>query len=154
MKINGKEYDIGPRANLRDANLRAADLWDANLQNADLRAADLWGANLQNAGLWGANLRDARYAISQILLARWGSVSDALCTQLMRLDAEALPNGSRRMTEWANGGECPLSHSRYDRVAVFAEKKEAWKPGRPWSLWRIWRTLAAEKNVKISEENE
>ena len=42
-------------ADLRAANLQEADLWSANLQGADLREADLWAANLQGADLWGAN---------------------------------------------------------------------------------------------------
>ena len=136
--INGTEYEIGPTSYLSGANLRNADLRDAYLRDANLR---------------DAYLRGARYSIPQILLAQWGTVSDDLCRQLMRLDAEALPSGSRLMTAWANGGACPLSSGRYERAALFHERKECWKPGRPWSLWRIWRTLAAEKGVKIDGVN-
>ena len=39
----------GARANLRDANLRGADLCGANLRHADLRGADLCGADLRDA---------------------------------------------------------------------------------------------------------
>ena len=46
-------------ANLRDANLCRADLRDANLCGADLRGADLCRANLRDADLCRANLRDA-----------------------------------------------------------------------------------------------
>ncbi len=54
----------GKRANLRAANLRAADLAGANLRDADLAGANLrdallTGANLRDANLTGANLRDA-----------------------------------------------------------------------------------------------
>ena len=50
--------------NLRDANLRGADLLSANLQGANLqganlRGADLLSANLQGAYMQGANLRGA-----------------------------------------------------------------------------------------------
>ena len=154
-------------ANLRGADLRSANLWSADLRHADLRSANLWSAylwraylwradlgraNLENADLRHANLRSAIYTIPQVLLANWGIVSDNLCTRLMRLDAEALPGGSAAMTAWAAGGMCPLeaTDGQYQRVALFREKRELWTPGRPWSLWRIWRTLAAEKGVKIS----
>ena len=52
--INGKEYEIGP-----DANLWRADLWRADLTGADLRGADLTGADLTDADLRGAYLTDA-----------------------------------------------------------------------------------------------
>jgi hypothetical protein len=47
------------RANLRDANLRYADLRYANLRDANLRYADLRYANLSDANLCNANLSDA-----------------------------------------------------------------------------------------------
>ena len=46
-------------ANLRNADLEDANLWDVNLRNADLEDANLGGANLRDANLGGANLRDA-----------------------------------------------------------------------------------------------
>jgi uncharacterized protein YjbI with pentapeptide repeats len=49
----------GERANLRDADLRYADLSGANLRNADLIVADLSGAYLRDADLRGADLRGA-----------------------------------------------------------------------------------------------
>jgi hypothetical protein len=49
----------GKRANLREADLRGADLGGADLREADLRGADLGGANLRRADLGGANLRRA-----------------------------------------------------------------------------------------------
>ena len=46
-------------ADLCDANLRGADLCGANLCDADLRGANLRGADLCGADLCGANLRNA-----------------------------------------------------------------------------------------------
>ena len=43
-------------ANLREANLREADLWGADLRGANLREANLWGADLRGANLREANL--------------------------------------------------------------------------------------------------
>jgi hypothetical protein len=47
----------GVRANLREANLREADLSGANLRGADLREANLSWADLRGADLREANLR-------------------------------------------------------------------------------------------------
>lgn len=62
--INGKEYEVGPGADLsgadlRNADLRGADLDGADLTRADLTRADLWRANLQGAYLRNANLSGA-----------------------------------------------------------------------------------------------
>ncbi|EGL2814464.1 pentapeptide repeat-containing protein [Salmonella enterica] len=46
-------------ADLRDADLRDANLCGADLRDADLCDANLCGAGLCGAGLCGANLRDA-----------------------------------------------------------------------------------------------
>ena len=46
-------------ADLREADLRWANLGGANLRGADLRWANLGGANLRGADLSGANLRGA-----------------------------------------------------------------------------------------------
>ena len=46
-------------ANLREADLRGADLCGSSLLSADLRGADLRGANLCGASLLNANLRGA-----------------------------------------------------------------------------------------------
>ncbi|MFN6565846.1 pentapeptide repeat-containing protein [Dendronalium sp. ChiSLP03b] len=50
-------------ANLRDADLTSADLWDADFRNADLRGvnfsrADLWNTNFRNTDLSNADLWD------------------------------------------------------------------------------------------------
>ena len=147
-------------ANLWSANLSSADLWSANLNSANLWSANLWSANLssanlsdanlRSANLWSADLSYAKYNISSMLLASWGDVSDVLCTNLMRLDAESIPDGNRLMSIWAKGGNCPYKDIRYNRVASFEENKKLWKPGRPMSLWNIWKMLAKENNIKIS----
>ena len=46
-------------ANLREADLRGSDLHGANLSGADLREADLHGANLHGANLRGSDLHGA-----------------------------------------------------------------------------------------------
>ncbi|EAY9565147.1 hypothetical protein BA086_05640 [Salmonella enterica] len=55
--------ESGSRANLRDADLRDANLCDANLRDADLRGADLCDANLCGANLRGADLPDLTFVI-------------------------------------------------------------------------------------------
>ena len=50
---------IKERADLRDANLRDANLCGADLRSANLYGANLCGANLCDANLYGADLRDA-----------------------------------------------------------------------------------------------
>ena len=59
IELNGKEYNIEPCANLREANLQGANLQGANLQRADLQNANLQGADLQRADLQRANLQGA-----------------------------------------------------------------------------------------------
>ena len=59
-----KNEEGGEKADLRDADLRGANLWGADLQGANLQGADLRGANLRDAdlrgaNLWGADLRGA-----------------------------------------------------------------------------------------------
>ena len=46
-------------AHLEGANLQGANLWDAELQDADLQGADLQGADLKWANLQDADLKDA-----------------------------------------------------------------------------------------------
>ena len=45
--VDGREYEIGPRADLSFANLSGADLRGANLTGADLCEANLHGARLE-----------------------------------------------------------------------------------------------------------
>ena len=59
-----QDFKIGPKADLRGADLQSADLRGADLQRADLRGAnlreaDLRGADLQSADLQSADLRGA-----------------------------------------------------------------------------------------------
>ena len=61
-------------ADLRCANLRNADLRCANLSDADLRGADLFGANLRGANLSDANLRNADLVGANL---RGANLSDA-----------------------------------------------------------------------------
>ena len=53
------ERPVAPGADLRDANLRDANLTGADLTGADLRDANLTGADLTGADLRWANLTDA-----------------------------------------------------------------------------------------------
>jgi uncharacterized protein YjbI with pentapeptide repeats len=57
------------RGDFRDANLQGADLWDANLQGADLRLA-----NLRDASLGGANLRDTYLFVASLQGANLAAV--------------------------------------------------------------------------------
>ena len=66
-------------ADLHGANLRSADLSDANLRSADLSAADLSDADLHGADLRCANLRDADLSAADLRCAdlRSADLSDA-----------------------------------------------------------------------------
>lgn len=94
MIINGKDFTIAPRSDLRDANLsyanlrgatlfcadlRDSNLRDANLSYADLRDADLRGANLSYADLRDSNLSGANlsYADLRDSNLRCANLSDA-----------------------------------------------------------------------------
>jgi uncharacterized protein YjbI with pentapeptide repeats len=59
--IAARAYRIAPKADLQDAILAKAPLWDAQLEEADLRRANLdeaiLGGNLCSANLQNANLR-------------------------------------------------------------------------------------------------
>ena len=68
-----RERDLSD-ANLRDADLRAANLSAANLRDADLRDADLSDANLRYADLRAANLSDADLRYADL---RYADLSDA-----------------------------------------------------------------------------
>ncbi len=85
-------------ANLRDANLRDADLYGANLRDAylyganlhgaDLRDADLYGANLHGANLHGANLYGANLRGAYLYGARGYSQSHDFFFELVRQQKE------------------------------------------------------------------
>ncbi len=148
-------------ANLRSADLRSAYLRGANLSDADLSGAYLRGANLSDADLSGAylsgaNLSDADLssaylssvdlpAPTMMLLCNWGWVSDELCADLMRYDAENCPNGKELFYEWAKGGNCPYSDLKIERAANFQERRELYKPGRARSALDLMISLIREK---------
>ena len=75
----------GERANLRDADLRDANLLRADLRDADLRDANLRGADLRGADLWDANLLRADLRDANLLRAdlRGADLRDA---NLLRAD--------------------------------------------------------------------
>jgi uncharacterized protein YjbI with pentapeptide repeats len=57
-------------ADLRGANLRAANLVGAHLRGADLSSANLVGADLRGADLSGANLREAKLHWADLMSAK------------------------------------------------------------------------------------
>ena len=69
------------KADLRNADLRYADLGDANLCNADLRYADLRDAYLRNADLGSADLRDADLRDADLRCANL-SFADLRCAKM------------------------------------------------------------------------
>ena len=73
------------KADLRNADLRYADLGDANLCNADLRYADLRDANLCNADLRYADLRYANLRDADLRCANL-SFADLRCANLSFAD--------------------------------------------------------------------
>ena len=101
-----------------------------DLGGADLSGADLGGADLSGANLGGADLRDADLpSPTMMLLAYWGEVSPGLCADLMRYDAANCPDGRKLFASWADGGPCPYSDLKIERVARFREAREHYKPG-------------------------
>jgi len=112
---------------VRTYNGEKPNLCGADLREADLREADLRGANLRGADL---------PAPTMLLMADWRELSDETTLALMRLDCAACPKGKVRFDKWAASGVCPYNDIKTQRVAVFAEKKELWKYGRPPSIWK------------------
>jgi uncharacterized protein YjbI with pentapeptide repeats len=68
LTING--LNIGPGANLVNADLKGANLKSVNLSGADLRGADLSRANLSYANLANADLSSANLTSANFQLAR------------------------------------------------------------------------------------
>ena len=60
------------KADLRGANLPAANLGGADLREANLRGADLRGANLAGANLGEADLREANFSATNLTDADLG----------------------------------------------------------------------------------
>lgn len=111
-------------------------------------------ANLAGANLVGANLAGAYYdsrtrwpAISIVLLASWGEVSNELTRDLMRYDAAMHPDPSA-FDQWVKGGACPLNEILVGRAASFVEKRHLWSPG-PVKPYGLFERLLAEKLVKV-----
>jgi len=92
----------------------------ANLREADLRWANLAGAHLADANL---------PAPQMILMASWGTLSDDLTRDLMRYDAASHPGGRRAFQSWGDGGPCPYGDCRWQRGALFVERRDLWRSG-------------------------
>ena len=123
-----------------------ANLQGADLQYADLQYANLYGANLSGADLQCANLQCAILpAPTILLLARWGDVPPDLCRELMRYDAENVPDGTERFNAWAKGGPCPYAGLKLQRVANFTQDAKHWKPGRAKSAYKLMVMVIREK---------
>ena len=100
-----------------------------NLREADLRGADLCRANLPEPSI--------------ILLCSWGRVSEQLTSELMRLDAYHGP-GVEKFNAWAEGGPCPYDGYQFQRVANFQEVRELWSPGPALDMATLARRLLKE----------
>jgi len=98
MISNGKEYEIGPGADLRGADLRGADLRGANLFGADLRDADL-----RDTDLSGADLRLAKIK---------GAYTKGIKLEGAKLPHEKISQSEGNATVWQNyvddSGECHI----------------------------------------------
>ena len=96
--VNG--YKIGPRVNLRNANLRDTDLSGADLRGANLRGADISDASLQGADLRWANLSKAHLFGANLSEANlrgaiWDSTTKwpkGAAPRLSKALAKAMPN--------------------------------------------------------------
>jgi len=128
-------------AYLGGAYLGGANLSGAYLGGANLRGADLSGADLSGANLGGADLPSP----TMMLLAYWGEVSPGLCADLMRYDAANCPDGRKLFASWADGGPCPYSDLKIERVARFMEKKKHYKPGPAKSALNLMIAVLREK---------
>jgi hypothetical protein len=146
-------------ANLSNAILSGANLSDANLSGANLHGADLSGANLSGtilscadlhyADLSGADLSDARFSYVLLMSSiQWGSVSNKLCLEMMRRDAEI--TGVEAMSNWAKGGSYPFTSTSETRAYHFYEDRSLWRKGKPQMTDReLWVALCKEKEIKI-----
>ena len=127
------------------ACVNAAIKASANLRGADLRGADLRGADLRDANLYGANLYGADLpAPTMLLLAIWGTLSDKLTADLMLLDASAHPDPAT-FQKWADGGECPYTGVKVQRIANFTENRKLWGKGKPDTIHNLMVRVLKEK---------
>lgn len=128
---------------------------EAVRQGISLNYSNLRDSKLRYSNLSGSNLSNANYDIMQVLQCSWGEVSKELCVQLMRLDCGALPGGEESFNKWAHGGSCPFEKTSYRRIVYFEESSELWKKhknGEIWTLWEIWKQIAKERGIKITEQ--
>jgi hypothetical protein len=137
-------------ADLSDANLNHAifgntNLYGASLCRSDLSDSNLSVANLRSANLSDANLRKARLpSPTMVLMADWGKVSDELCADLMQFDAQCHGDPDK-FTQWAIGWECPYSNVKYQRAAIFVEKRKLWGKGKVCTPFNLMSRLMLEK---------
>jgi hypothetical protein len=144
-----RSADLGG-ANLRKANPKEANLRWANLRGADLGEADLRWANLSEANLSEANLSGAKYSVQAVLRSFWGDLSDTLCLELMRHDAENHPQGVEAITEWAAGRNNTCLFTRFQTAFHFYPRRKIWEPGPPQLRgWELLVALAAEKGITL-----
>jgi uncharacterized protein YjbI with pentapeptide repeats len=81
-------------ADLREANLRKADLTLAVLHNANLSGARLFRADLHMVDLGGVTLRNARLQEANLRGAR-GVTNEQLQQQTSSLEGAIMPNGQK-----------------------------------------------------------
>jgi len=119
----------------------------SDLRGSDLRDSHLSCSNLSCSDLRDSDLRYAKYSIPIFLHSiNWGILPDRLTLELMRHDA--LLVGTKAMTAWAKGGDCPFQKTV--RGFYFQEKTELWKPGKPkMNEMELWIALCEEKKIKI-----
>ena len=114
------EFDISPKANLRRADLRLADL------------------------------RETKYNVLNILQCNWKeNISNQLCAKMMAFDRDSHPNPEGFLV-WSQGGYCPLNSANVERALIFNEKRELYNHSlaspTPWELWEM---IAREFEIKI-----
>ena len=109
-----KASELIERYKKGERNFRGANLLRASLQGACLQGADLQGACLPSP--------------TMVLLAYWGPVPAWLCVELMRYDASNHEN-PESFEDWASGGPCPYTGSRFERAANFREQGDLYSPG-------------------------
>lgn len=133
------------RSNLLGTNFYGANLYGSAFDGADLSEADLRGANLWEVTFDGADLRGAYLpSPAMVLSANWGDLSDQLTADLMLLDSLSHPN-PEAFEDWADGGPCPYSGLKIQRVAHFAEQPRLWGAGRTDTMYNLMVRVLREK---------
>lgn len=128
------------------ATLRHASFEDARLIRCNLADVDtVHGAILYNADLRGTEFPSP----TLMLLASWGSLSEALTQRAMAFDAASHPDPSA-FVEWARawGGMCPYGVATVQRAVLFAQVRACYDPDVPAPrVWDLFRDLLAEKTM-------